>query len=349
MPLPPGANARDRWLDLADQARDKARAALSNGDRRMAELWDEHERTLLRNAYEDVPHPDATTEPATGRAPTGTLADLIGPIGDRRADIDPGFVRPLPPGSDDIDPKFSVPLPKDAENIDPGFSRPLPASLENIDPGFKRAQAKTTGNIPPLPKPKPASDEQVPGGKKDPWPESLPGAELRNELHKLESPSKGYGEDLPQLGRYQMTVEALQDVGLMDENGNWTGKYGIHNKAQFLDNKKVQEQAFSEYLTALTGQLERNGAMNLVRERSDRKIQGINGAFGLSQSGLIAAAHRRGASMVRQYLEFEKAHGWKSNAAEFPAAKRKAFLEVETRLRKFENIPLWRADELKQK
>jgi hypothetical protein len=46
--------------------------------------------------------------------------------------------------------------------------------------------------------------------------------------------------------------------------------------------------------------------------------------------------------MVRQYLEFEQAHGWKSNPAEFPAAMRKAFLEIETRPRQFENIPLSR-------
>jgi hypothetical protein len=79
MSLPPSANSRDRWLDLADEARDKARAALANGDRRMAELWDEHERTLLRNAYEDVPHPDAGA-PATGGGPAGTVGDLTGPI-----------------------------------------------------------------------------------------------------------------------------------------------------------------------------------------------------------------------------------------------------------------------------
>ena len=338
MSLPPGASARDRWLDLADQARSKTQEALANGDRRMAGLWDEQERSMLRNADEDVPHP---ATPAGG-APTGTLADLIGPAKNTGADIDPGFFHPPPPGSEAIVPGFLRPLPGGSDEIDRGSLRPLPAGFENVDSGFELAQAKTPGGIPPLPKPKPTLDEQVPGGKEDPWPESPTAVEFLNALQKRESPNKGYQEDLPQLGRYQMTVGALQEAGLMDENGAWTGKYGIHNEAEFLDNKKVQEQAFSDYLTALSSQLERNGAVNLARERGDQKIEGIEAAFGLSQSGLIAAAHRRGASMVRQYLEFEKSHGWKSDAAEFPAAKRKAFLEIETRLREFENIPLSR-------
>jgi muramidase (phage lysozyme) len=65
MSLPPGASARDRWLDLADEARTKAQDALTNGNRRMAGLWDEHERTMLRNAYADVPFPDYAGESGT--------------------------------------------------------------------------------------------------------------------------------------------------------------------------------------------------------------------------------------------------------------------------------------------
>jgi lysozyme len=69
MSLPPGSSARDRWLDLADEARAKTRDALANGDRRMAGLWDEHERTLLRNAYGDVPFRDAV--PPVGTSESG--------------------------------------------------------------------------------------------------------------------------------------------------------------------------------------------------------------------------------------------------------------------------------------
>jgi hypothetical protein len=141
MPLPPGASARDRWLDLADEARDKARAALANGDRRMAQLWDEHERTLLRNAYADMAHPDAAT--AIDRAWTGVIgrSKASGP------DIDPGFVRPLPRGSENIDPEFVRPPPKGLDNIDPGFSREPPSGRgQDIEPRFTQAQAQTTGN-----------------------------------------------------------------------------------------------------------------------------------------------------------------------------------------------------------
>jgi muramidase (phage lysozyme) len=57
MALPPGASARDRWLDLADEARAKTKEALADGNRRMAGLWDEEERRLLGLAYGDTPTP----------------------------------------------------------------------------------------------------------------------------------------------------------------------------------------------------------------------------------------------------------------------------------------------------
>jgi lysozyme len=69
MALPPGASPRDRWLELADEARAKTQEALANGNRHMAGLWDEHERTMLRNAYDDVPFRDAAVPLAGGPKP----------------------------------------------------------------------------------------------------------------------------------------------------------------------------------------------------------------------------------------------------------------------------------------
>jgi rare lipoprotein A (peptidoglycan hydrolase) len=68
MALLPGASARDRWIDLADQARAKRQDALADGNHHMAGLWDGHERTLLRNAYDDVPFPDDEAEGGTSEA-----------------------------------------------------------------------------------------------------------------------------------------------------------------------------------------------------------------------------------------------------------------------------------------
>ena len=57
MALPPDATARDRWLDLADEARAKTQQALAAGDHRTAGMWDEEERRLLGLAYSDAPAP----------------------------------------------------------------------------------------------------------------------------------------------------------------------------------------------------------------------------------------------------------------------------------------------------
>jgi hypothetical protein len=43
------------------------------------------------------------------------------------------------------------------------------------------------------------------------------------------------------IGAYQVGVPALQTLGYMDGNGNWTGKDNILSKEQFLGNKKVRK------------------------------------------------------------------------------------------------------------
>jgi hypothetical protein len=75
-----------------------------------------------------------------------------------------------------------------------------------------------------------------------------------------------------------------------------------------------------------------------------QRIEGIAGEFNVSSNGLYAASHRWGAGMVRQYLNFQKAHGWKSDASKFPADKAEAFKAIETRLREFQNIDVWELD-----
>ncbi len=75
-----------------------------------------------------------------------------------------------------------------------------------------------------------------------PWPASPLRPKFGDELNKRESRKDNYQEENPgqAWGRYQMTKPALKDLGMMDENANWTGKHGIHNSNEFLRNPKVQ-------------------------------------------------------------------------------------------------------------
>ncbi len=62
----------------------------------------------------------------------------------------------------------------------------------------------------------------------------------------------------------------------------------------------------------------------------------------VTESGLLAAAHRQGAGMVKQYLDHQRRHNWTTNPKTFPKNKKDQFLGVETRLREFQNVPVWK-------
>ncbi len=66
------------------------------------------------------------------------------------------------------------------------------------------------------------------------------------------------------LGRYQMTPVALQATGMTDANGSWTGKYGVHSRAEFLTNPETQENALSDFLNDTEHQLKANGSFNFI-------------------------------------------------------------------------------------
>ena len=159
-------------------------------------------------------------------------------------------------------------------------------------------------------------------------------------MHKEESPKSNYkavNTGSGALGRYQLTTEALKDAGLKDRNtGQWTGKYGIRSDADFLNNPKAQELAAADYHEANIHYLTMNGAMN----RNGRTYQGIKAPITITEAGLVAAAHRYGAKAVAQYLDHVFAHRGISDQNTFPSAKKKAYLAIETRLRKFQGIPL---------
>jgi hypothetical protein len=71
-------------------------------------------------------------------------------------------------------------------------------------------------------------------------------------------------------------------------------------------------------------------------------VSGVKAQITVTESGLLAAAHRQGAGMVKQYLDHQRRHNWTTNPKTFPKNKKNQFLSVETRLREFQNVPVWK-------
>lgn len=137
------------------------------------------------------------------------------------------------------------------------------------------------------------------------------------------------------LGRYQFVPEALLDLGWKDANGQWTARaaaHGVQSDEQFLASPAAQEAAMSDYLVRTEQQLSRNGSLALA----GATVQGLDGqAVPLTEAGLMAAAHRRGAGSVARYL----AHRAETPEAPLTPAQRRAFASVERRLLDFAQLP----------
>ncbi len=167
--------------------------------------------------------------------------------------------------------------------------------------------------------------------------EKLPERRFRSRLATAETDNSqnfGYGEVnnandrlRVALGRYQLTPGALRAAGMMDRAGNWTGKYGIHSRAEFLANPDAQEQALTDYLNDNERQLRANGAFTHIGET----IDGVKARFPVTRAGIMAAAHREGAPATARYLNKIKAHGFTSKGLALDRSE----LAIETRLRAF--------------
>lgn len=168
--------------------------------------------------------------------------------------------------------------------------------------------------------------------------ENYPNADFRNRLAVAERSAGhknfGYGEvnDSPDpnqiaLGRYQLTPVALRAAGIMDRTANWTGKYGIHSRTEFLADPDAQEKALTDYLNDNERQLRALGAFTHIGET----IHGLDGDFQVTRAGIMAAAHREGAPATKDYLNRVKMHGLTSRGLRLKRADQ----PIETRLRTF--------------
>jgi hypothetical protein len=133
------------------------------------------------------------------------------------------------------------------------------------------------------------------------------------------------------LGRYQMLPVALRDIGWQDAAGGWTERaaaMGVRSEADFLANPAAQEAAMGQFLQRAERQLAANGALGAAGQT----VTATDGQpLAITQAGLVAAAHRRGAGAVARWLE----HRTRTPEAPVPEATRAAFASVEQRLRDF--------------
>lgn len=230
----------------------------------------------------------------------------------------------------------------------------LAALRRGYEPSVPLAQAATPAVMNDVPPP------AAPAAPSDAWPDSPIHAEFRRAIHRKES--GGAGDDgyaasgNGAYGRYQMRVPALKDAGLIDRDGNWTGKYGLDSVEDFLRQPAAQEKAFADFMARAEGYVRQD-----VRDYAGRQIDGKLARFPVTEAGLLAAAHRQGAGMLAPYFAFQRANNWKSGNfeniptavaakiaelqgnVENPQSARDVLSSIETRLREFSGIPYRRA------
>jgi len=153
--------------------------------------------------------------------------------------------------------------------------------------------------------------------------------------------------DSTAIGRYQILKGTFVDAGLKDANGNWRpgNALGIKTDAEFLASQEAQNKAFDMIMARNNKQLKSNGAYNHI----GRDVDGLKGKFKITESGLLAAAHRQGAGAVREYLVRMRENEWNSqkvldeiqNSDRSPPQIKSmmdAHKAIEQRLRNFANV-----------
>jgi len=186
--------------------------------------------------------------------------------------------------------------------------------------------------------------------KPNPWPDTPITDEHREAIAKEESGSKkyeatnGYGaKNGYALGRYQIGYSAQQDLGLRERGpaGKWNpnNKYGAKNEEAFLDDPVAQEKALADYTAINEGYLSKLVNGFRATDHIGKKIKVNNKEVTVTKNGLIAAAHRAGAGMVRAYLRHQARNNWTSDFGTLDPETAEHFGFIELRLQTFEKIP----------
>lgn len=207
-------------------------------------------------------------------------------------------------------------------------------------------------DVPPVPGLKPPAAERTPAAAEEerpPLPGDIPprlmwrqdallpvSVDFADAIDKAEQSHGRYdivhydGDTPTAWGRYQFTRIGLQEVGLMDGDGNWIHP-GFPTAEDFLNDPAAQDAALARLLAAHDEQFRRKN----LRIHLGQEVNGIVGRFVVTEAGMQAAAHREGAGALSRYLRFQAEHGWTSDFSGLDADERAIFEHVETRLRLF--------------
>jgi len=138
------------------------------------------------------------------------------------------------------------------------------------------------------------------------------------------------------LGRYQLTVKGLKQIGAIRADGTWNPQWGVRSEDEFLNRPDLQECAMDAFLTDAYRQLQKSGTFAEIGQR----IRGKDGDFTVTRAGLLAAAHRWGAGGTREYLRHQSRTGWKTDFSRLDKKTAEKYDAIEGRLRNFEDLAL---------
>jgi hypothetical protein len=232
--------------------------------------------------------------------------------------------------------------PEKDEDFKAALARARPAApAQAARPQAPAAQQVALGaNRAPLPRAPALPPADLPGARVSPFAAGPDNQAFRQRIAEAErSHEHGGGYHLRNersgaLGRYQMLGIALQDIGWRDARGGWTGRaaaFGVRSETDFLGNPAAQEAAMGDFLRRVETQLQANGALR----SAGGVVAGVDGRpVAITESGLVAAAHRRGAGAVQRWL----LHRTETPDAPVPERDRAAFASIEARLRGFAGV-----------
>ena len=156
--------------------------------------------------------------------------------------------------------------------------------------------------------------------------------ESKNDYKAYNSSGGGIGA----LGMYQIRKGGLIDAGYLTKDNKWTGKSGSKSIEDFLNNPKVQENAFDEYMKVQYRYLSHFGETKYV----GAEFKGVTSNFKVTDTGLLAAIHRTGIDYMNKFfknLEKDKDGMYYMDYSKIQNTDLKTkFLWIETRLREFE-------------